>query len=213
MLQKKILNVSYQDKDTVKQLGAKWDPNQKVWYVPVGKEASVFSKWLAPPVNKAQIVISSIGLVRNITPCWSCKGYCTVCAIYARHIVVPESKNTSATEKQGFFILSEIASMPDDMANFISLRCVNYRLGKVSETGERLYRNHCDHCAIGLSDVRLHKKNKGFNPASVSHCKNIQCIDLLFFDNLKIHANYIDYSDHELLLNFATQSDYLTDFV
>ncbi len=210
MLNKKVLNVSYKDKDKVKQLGAKWDPQQKVWFIPPGKDSAAFNPWLSKPSAKSELIVGDIGLARNIISCWSCKGYCTVCAIYARKITIDQ---INSQIKTGLFILTEITDMPDEMATFISLRCINFRLGKANESGERSYRNHCDHCAIGLSDLRLHKKDKGFNPSVANNCKNIQFIDLLFFDNLKIKADYLDYSEHKLLLNFSTKSDYLIDFV
>ncbi len=207
MLDKKILNVAFKDKDQVKQLGAKWDPQQKVWYIPPGKEPSLFDAWLLKPSEKPELTISSIGIVRNIIACWSCKGYCTVCAIYARTIREKEQ------EKNGFFMLSEIAVIPDSLIDFLSLRCNNYKLGKVGESGEKFYRNHCDHCFIGFSDLRLHKKGVCFNPKAVNQCKSMQFIDLLFFDDLKVKADYVDYTEHDLLLNSVKQADYLNDFI
>jgi hypothetical protein len=231
MINKKILNVSYKDKDKAKQLGAKWDPQQKVWYAPAGKDLTIFAAWLVKPSTQPDLVISSIGLVRNIISCWSCKGYCTVCAIYARKLtenrvsedkakvklkVKPEIKKDNEityVTKTGFFIILEISEVPDSLAEFLSLRCHNFRPGKLNDTGEKFYRNHCDHCAIGLSDQRLHKKGQCFNPVKINDCKNMQFIDLLFFDDLKIKANYLDYSNHDLLLNTVTTADYLTDYI
>ena len=215
MLEKKILNVSFKDKDKVKQLGAKWDPQQKVWYIPPGKQTSAFDSWLIKPSQKPDIVISSIGIIRNIIPCWSCKGFCTVCAIYARNLkeAVVTGEETSYIEKNGFFILTEIATVPDSLVDFLSLRCNNYKLGKVSDSGEKFYRNHCDHCFIGFSDTRLHKKGVCFNPKSANQCKSMQFIDLLFFDDLKIKADYLDYTEHNLLLSSVTQADYLNDYI
>jgi exodeoxyribonuclease VII large subunit len=40
------LTVPFKDKDTAKGLGAKWDPTQRQWYVPDGRELTPFSMWL-----------------------------------------------------------------------------------------------------------------------------------------------------------------------
>lgn len=40
------LKVSFADKDQVKRLGARWSPNQKVWYVEIGTDLNRFEKWL-----------------------------------------------------------------------------------------------------------------------------------------------------------------------
>lgn len=56
------LTVPFQDKDHAKALGARWDPERKVWYVPDGMGRAPFLKWdlhalevsLATTVSEAQ---------------------------------------------------------------------------------------------------------------------------------------------------------------
>lgn len=43
---KTYLNVPFSQKDEAKNLGARWDPEKKKWYVPSGKDISIFSSWL-----------------------------------------------------------------------------------------------------------------------------------------------------------------------
>lgn len=40
------LKVSFKDKDAAKALGARWDVDQRLWYVPEGRELAPFSLWL-----------------------------------------------------------------------------------------------------------------------------------------------------------------------
>jgi exodeoxyribonuclease VII large subunit len=40
------LNVSFQDKDAAKALGARWDGLQRQWFVPDGRELAPFAQWL-----------------------------------------------------------------------------------------------------------------------------------------------------------------------
>lgn len=42
---KTYLNVPYAQKDAAKSLGARWDPVNKKWYVPAGKDISPFAQW------------------------------------------------------------------------------------------------------------------------------------------------------------------------
>ena len=42
---KVILDVPYLEKDKAKELGAWWDPYQRTWYVPKGKDPKPFAKW------------------------------------------------------------------------------------------------------------------------------------------------------------------------
>jgi cell division septation protein DedD len=41
-----VLKVPYAEKDEAKQLGARWDPKRKKWYVPAGVDAAPFERWL-----------------------------------------------------------------------------------------------------------------------------------------------------------------------
>ena len=43
---KVFLTVAYADKDKVKALGAKWDKDNKSWFIPAGVDQTKFSKWL-----------------------------------------------------------------------------------------------------------------------------------------------------------------------
>ena len=36
----------FQEKDKVKQLGARWDPIDKIWFVPAGVDPTPFRQWL-----------------------------------------------------------------------------------------------------------------------------------------------------------------------
>lgn len=40
------LQVPFRDKDSAKALGARWDPAQRQWYVPAGRELAAFAAWL-----------------------------------------------------------------------------------------------------------------------------------------------------------------------
>ncbi len=40
-----LLKVPYAEKDEAKQLGARWDPKRKKWYVPAGVDTAPFERW------------------------------------------------------------------------------------------------------------------------------------------------------------------------
>lgn len=42
-----FLKVPYAEKDEAKALGARWNPARKCWYVPEGKDAGPFARWVA----------------------------------------------------------------------------------------------------------------------------------------------------------------------
>jgi hypothetical protein len=48
---KTYLFVPYEEKDEAKRLGARWDAEQKKWYVPDGLNVEPFSRWLDREVH------------------------------------------------------------------------------------------------------------------------------------------------------------------
>ncbi len=55
------LTTQYKDRDAVKALGARWDPNARRWYVPAGRELAPFAAWL-PDAASGQASASSADL-------------------------------------------------------------------------------------------------------------------------------------------------------
>ena len=47
------LKVPFNEKDQAKSLGARWNAEAKLWYVPQGVEAAPFEKWVTSASNAA----------------------------------------------------------------------------------------------------------------------------------------------------------------
>ena len=45
------LKVPFNEKDQAKSLGARWNAEAKLWYVPQGVDATLFEKWLTSAPN------------------------------------------------------------------------------------------------------------------------------------------------------------------
>jgi hypothetical protein len=41
-----ILDVPYEEKEEVKRLGARWDPDLRKWFVPRGLKEELFLRWM-----------------------------------------------------------------------------------------------------------------------------------------------------------------------
>jgi exodeoxyribonuclease VII large subunit len=48
-----VLKASYQDRSRVKELGARWNPELKTWYVPEGMDLAPFAQWLPSKLPQA----------------------------------------------------------------------------------------------------------------------------------------------------------------
>lgn len=56
------LSVPFRDKDAAKALGARWDPVQRQWYVPQGRDLAPFQAWLPPTVAAQPHTATGTGL-------------------------------------------------------------------------------------------------------------------------------------------------------
>ncbi len=45
-MSKTYLQTTYKDREQVKSLGARWDPDRKQWFVPEGHDLASFGYWL-----------------------------------------------------------------------------------------------------------------------------------------------------------------------
>jgi 5-methylcytosine-specific restriction endonuclease McrA len=71
------LNVPYGEKDAAKQLGARWDAEQKKWFVPSGIEPAAFERWFiierqAPQASTQNLPSTGSKLTIELVPktCW-----------------------------------------------------------------------------------------------------------------------------------------------
>lgn len=63
------LDVPFREKDHAKSLGACWDRQSRLWYVPSGLGLLPFSKWLPVSPSPDDPLLAIVGLPR---PCWKC---------------------------------------------------------------------------------------------------------------------------------------------
>jgi hypothetical protein len=54
-MSRRFLNVSYEDRDLAKRLGARWDPSLKRWYYAKGSNLAKVFGWRAPGADTSVI--------------------------------------------------------------------------------------------------------------------------------------------------------------
>ena len=88
-LARTVLSVPFEEKDQAKKLGARWDPEQKHWWVPSGVEQAIFARWLNTTGSSAPLYLNLAPIDRSefdnfhstwpveafFVPwsCWKCK--------------------------------------------------------------------------------------------------------------------------------------------
>jgi Domain of unknown function (DUF5710) len=60
------LKVPFNEKDQAKSLGARWNAEAKLWYVPQGVEAAPFEKWFSSAVNVAPAQAAASPVVKSM---------------------------------------------------------------------------------------------------------------------------------------------------
>lgn len=68
----KFIRCSFQEKETVKKLGARWDAENKSWYIPEGLNEEPFAKWLMIGEDEGKGKAGIGGLYVDLVPqtCW-----------------------------------------------------------------------------------------------------------------------------------------------
>lgn len=69
-----LLNVPYSEKDMAKQLGAKWNPNLKKWYVQERENYYKFLNWILDGKQNGDIEIlcDCFYIVEGVRECFKC---------------------------------------------------------------------------------------------------------------------------------------------
>lgn len=97
------LQVPFRDKDSAKALGARWDPAQRQWYVPAGRELAPFAAWLP-----AGLVDASPPLPPDSTA--SAVAFAALVPTAADEPAVPGSRLVAASEPAAAYSSSSLTS-------------------------------------------------------------------------------------------------------
>ncbi|EHX1089710.1 hypothetical protein K3Q61_004048 [Escherichia coli] len=172
------LRVPYEEKDEVKKLGAKWDWNMRIWYIPENLSHEAFSKWLLLPNTKAE----SFSIARVMTDCWSCKKDTYVYTIFFDEGYYYKDYNEDTDEvywEHNHYpaMLCHVEYVSADAQLLIEkhTQCYNYDYSKKAKT--HYVMNHCIHCGAKHGDFLMHGEPGGeFNPVTPEKSRKIRII-------------------------------------
>jgi hypothetical protein len=176
------LCVPFSQKDEAKALGAKWDAVQKIWYVPDGVDAKLFSKWTgclgddSPPNVRAK----SYYIAEASRECWKCnkrsRVYAFVLPAGFEALCETEEEDMSSWMKysQPTF-LSYITRFPEHAQQAIKSVTDKYFLDTSSMTTPMAYwMNHCEHCRARLGDFEtMEEYDSPFSPLGPEEARQI----------------------------------------
>lgn len=169
------LNVPFVQKDLAKELGARWDFANKVWYVPDGVDPAPFAHWLPPEAAPYADTSQSPGfdiramhyfIVQSHTHCWRCKGLTRVFSF----LLPPEHEAYEPADDDGpgywfspggVCIVSMIDALPPTVLAHMKRYTRNYRQAYSRTAGTRYFLNHCEHCHAAQGDFYMHNEPGG----------------------------------------------------
>ena len=172
------LQVPFNEKDAAQRLGARWDPRQRVWYVPAHVDPTPLQQW-RPRTPTSNIRSPRYFLATTTRNCWRCAASTRVVAI-----VLPE-------EHEAFYVgegpaddrwqesvlpvvLSYVAYLTEPVAAQLRPLAPHYRIDLSQTTGTSYWMNHCEHCTAKLGDFdTVCEHGVGFSPRTTEQAAAI----------------------------------------
>lgn len=157
------LSVPYEHKEQAKQLGARWDPDVRQWWVRPESSREVREHaptWLQGG-SFSLSVEGALFLVRNEATCPGCQRLTVVFALLAQGVreffIYDDGEEWGQSDPSPVFLsgLQRIAST--SLREELAHRCPAYRSGPYN-----VYRNHCPSCAHPF-----HEDHELFSPQGV----------------------------------------------
>lgn len=191
------LNVPYAQKDEAKSLGARWDPQAKVWYIPEGTPSYPLSRWLPKQHHEPEFFIRSpyYYIVESVSDCWKCHQSTAVFSF-----VLPEEHEEfqyidDDTEEpmQGEWQVVgnrgtalNVNNLSPAVLKRIYQFTKNFKLTYSKMADSHYFMNHCQYCNAKLGDFFMHSEPGGaFFPMTPEHA----CQMILFRINERFDAN------------------------
>lgn len=145
------LRVPFSEKDKAKALGACWDAQARVWYVPDHCDLEPFGLWLpvAPGAGGPDIRANHFYIAESERECWKCRKRAPVYAfVLPRGHEVAWVSDDSPLDGRWVPIdieatLNDVDRLCEDAASAMSSTTLCYR---PSRRHDGIWENHCMHC-------------------------------------------------------------------
>jgi len=152
------LAVPFEHKDEAKALGARWDAQQRVWFVPNGAPIEPFARWM-PPSPRWDVRSSRYWIVSGETFCWKCDQPTSVhgLALPPGHEALVSDDDEDRWERQDHLqFLIYLTDMDDGVVAELRRRCPLWKMDYSKTTESSYWMNHCRHCCVKQGDYPLH---------------------------------------------------------
>lgn len=157
------LNVPFKEKDIVKKMGAKWDPEKKVWYVPSGVNLEDFKSWIVTVHNPGiNFKADSFFIAETSGRCWKCSKNTRFISLglypgFLTEVLEEDENDPSETSlvwvEHGFYaLLYYVREIPEDVCCHIQSLSSCYKIDHSSTAKRSYWMNHCEYCGAKQGD-------------------------------------------------------------
>ncbi len=154
------LNVPFSEKDEAKQLGARWDPSSKVWFVPEGVNPHLFQRWLPDPPPDVTIRANSYRVAETEDTCWKCgeltRMYSFLLPAGYQTFEQGEDYIDAWYTNEGASMVSYVTDLLPTVVAHIKSITRHYYLDFSKTTNSSYWMNHCEHCGMKQGDFAMH---------------------------------------------------------
>ncbi len=186
------INVPYAEKNAAKELGAKWDPQKKSWFIPKELDQLYFKKWLQENNNKnldADIRSNGFFIVESLEQCWRCRQITSVFAFLLPEDHQVKNYDENADDDTPIWvtagykvILGFIRFLNKECLETIQKISSHYYFDFSKTASSSYYMNHCRNCNSRLGDFYMHSEPGGaFSPMT---CEQAGDIKLYWYNKL-----------------------------
>lgn len=153
------LDVPFAEKDQAKQLGARWDPSSKRWYVPPGVSLQAFERWL--PDSSPMKMLAPVWLVESVSACWKCHETTRVFCLACAEVQVDEDGAVEGGDDGERIFISNLSVIDPRIEPMLRASAPGYALDYSKTQDARVWMNHCARCGAKLGDFYLHEEPGG----------------------------------------------------
>jgi hypothetical protein len=183
------LDVPFSEKDQAKQLGARWDPPSKRWYVPPGLPLQPFERWL--PDSSPMQMLAPIWLVESVSACWKCHGRTRVFCLACAGVQVDAEGTVEGGDDGEMVFVSDLSTIDPRIEPMLRASAPGYALDYSKTQDARVWMNHCARCGAKLGDFYLHEEPGGaFFPTTPEEERLLRFSELLVKGTFLFFGSY-----------------------
>lgn len=200
-----LLNVNYTEKEAVKAIGARWNPELKKWYVEKKIDYPKFKKWILQESDTATIVCDFFYIIEGKQKCFKCGKETKVVGFGLENYFQMYCDDVyNVQDGFDYFsgeinIASELKPLSPELLAYLKVK-YNFYFGYSKTTQSYYYSNHCKHCNVLQGNFYLFQEvDSPFFIDSIEKAKNLKLHKIFIKNDLILDVD-IGYGSEDHLI-------------